>query len=335
MYFNRMSQSSQGHQAESPELSIVVIAYNMGRELPRTLHSLSREYQQDIADLNYEVVVVDNGSSDPVAAQMVADCGEEFRLIRIDDANPSPGDAVNTGVASARGESLGILVDGARMLSPGVLAWAKQALCFRPRSLASVLGFHLGPAQQRFSSQQGYDQNIEDQLLARINWPQDGYRLFEIAALAGSSSYGWQGPMAESNCLFLPRSLFEEINGYDTRFASAGGGLINLDFYKRACEAGQVELVYLVGEGCFHQIHGGVTTGDTQTKPLSYDQLCIEYESIVGCAHEAPSNPPLLLGYNHPSSSWLSGAGATAMSEKTGLEKTRREHWLAVGMQDV
>jgi hypothetical protein len=330
-----MPQSSSGHQAQKPEFSMVVIAYNMERELPRTLYSLSRKYQQDIADLNYEVIVVDNGSKEPVSAQMVADSGDEFRLIGIDDASPSPGDAVNTGVASARGKSLGILVDGARMLTPGVLAWAKQALRLRPRSLASVLGFHLGPAQQRFSSLQGYNQGIEDQLLDRISWPQDGYRLFEIASLAGSSSYGWQGPMAESNCLFLPRALFEEINGFDTRFESAGGGLINLDFYKRACEAGQVELVYLLGEGCFHQIHGGVTTGGTQTKALGYDQLCIEYESIVGSIHQAPTNPPLLLGYNHPSSCWVSAAGATALAEKTGLQQTRREHWQAVGMHKV
>ncbi len=330
-----MPLSAPDHQAEDLEFSIVVIAYNMGRELPRTLHSLSRKYQQNITDLNYEVIVVDNGSREPVSAQMLSACGEEFRLIRIDDASPSPGEAVNIAGAGARGKSLGILVDGARMLTPGILAWARQALRFRPRSVASVLGFHLGPAQQRLASLQGYNQHIEDQLLARICWPEDGYRLFEISSLAGSSRYGWQGPMAESNCLFLPRSLFEQVNGFDTRFTSAGGGLINLDFYKRVCEAGQVELVYLVGEGCFHQIHGGVTTGDTQTKALSYDQLCIEYQSIVGCVHQAPSNPPLLLGYNHPSCSWLSGAGAAAMSEQAGAEKIRRQHMQAVGMQNV
>jgi len=49
-----------------PELSIVVAAYDMARELPRTVRSLSRPYQRGIEDLAYEIVVVDNGSPSPV-----------------------------------------------------------------------------------------------------------------------------------------------------------------------------------------------------------------------------------------------------------------------------
>ena len=47
-----------------PALSVVVVVYDMAREAPRTLHSLSRRYQQGGAELDYEVIVVDDSSSD-------------------------------------------------------------------------------------------------------------------------------------------------------------------------------------------------------------------------------------------------------------------------------
>src|SRR5262249_1257950 len=48
---------------ERKALSVVVVFYNMRREAARTLHSLSRTYQQDIGDLDYEVIAVENGSA--------------------------------------------------------------------------------------------------------------------------------------------------------------------------------------------------------------------------------------------------------------------------------
>src|SRR5690606_10569615 len=44
------------------DLTVVVVFYNMKREAARTLHSLSRAYQQGLDDVTYDVVVVDNGS---------------------------------------------------------------------------------------------------------------------------------------------------------------------------------------------------------------------------------------------------------------------------------
>ena len=48
------------------KLSIVVIAYNMDRELQRTIDSLSPTYQRDVTGSEYEVIVVDNGSESPL-----------------------------------------------------------------------------------------------------------------------------------------------------------------------------------------------------------------------------------------------------------------------------
>ena len=48
-----------------PDVSIVVVNYNMARELPRTLLSLSRPYQKAGSHARSEIVVVDNGSAAP------------------------------------------------------------------------------------------------------------------------------------------------------------------------------------------------------------------------------------------------------------------------------
>ena len=46
-----------------PGVSVIVVVFNIPREAPRTLYSLSAEYQRDIAADDYEVIVVDDGST--------------------------------------------------------------------------------------------------------------------------------------------------------------------------------------------------------------------------------------------------------------------------------
>jgi len=53
------------------------------------------------------------------------------------------------------------------------------------------------------SVQNGYNQATENALLSSIGWEQDGYRLFEISALAASSERGWFEEPTESNAVFL------------------------------------------------------------------------------------------------------------------------------------
>src|ERR1700759_1959415 len=90
--------------SSGPKLSVVVVVYNIPREVPRTLLSLSPSYQRDIACSDYEVIVVDNGSDPALDPEMVASFGDNFRLIHIDPAPSSPAHAVNRGIAQARGD---------------------------------------------------------------------------------------------------------------------------------------------------------------------------------------------------------------------------------------
>ena len=103
------------------ELSVVVVAYNIPRELPRTLLTLSTGYQRDVSEHDYEVIVVDNGSAPAVDEAVFADLDGRFRLVRIDDAPPSPYHAANVGLRAAEGDMVAVLIDGARMVSPGFI----------------------------------------------------------------------------------------------------------------------------------------------------------------------------------------------------------------------
>lgn len=277
-----------------PIASLVVIAFNMERELPRTLVSLSPAYQRRVEELPYEVIVVDNGSVPPASVP------DEpwLRLIRVDPATPSPARAVNLGIAASQADLIGVFIDGARIASPGIVRGAVEGSQMHPRAIVATVGFHLGPDSQARSIRSGYSREVEDELLAESGWEDDGYRLFGIASFAESSRHGWFGPLAESNALFMQRGMWEDLGGYEERFASPGGGLVNLDTYSRAVALPNSQLVIVLGEGTIHQLHGGVAT-NAETSP--WPEFHAEYVSIRGHDFQVPDVEPLYLPPANPS----------------------------------
>lgn len=247
-------------RGRSPRLSLVVVCYNMARELPRTLQTLSARMQQGIGEKDYEIIVVDNGSSRPADQDACRRLGKNIRFLSTPSPNASPARAIAWGVRHARHAHLGIFIDGARMASPGLLARAREALSLAPDTVVGTIGFHLGDEVQMDAVHKGYDQSAEDRLLDGAGWQADGYRLFSISCLAGSSAGGWFVLPPETNALFLSRALYHQLGGFDEAFTSSGGGLINHDFWNRVCESDRARIVMLLGEGTFHQFHGGAAT---------------------------------------------------------------------------
>jgi hypothetical protein len=70
------------------------VFHNMAREAPRTLFTLSPQYQRGVGTADYEVIVLDAGSVTPLEENFVKSFGENFRLVR-SPAAPSPVAAVN------------------------------------------------------------------------------------------------------------------------------------------------------------------------------------------------------------------------------------------------
>lgn len=281
------------------KLSVVVVAYNMARELPRTVRSLSPELQKGIAGEDYEIIVVDNGSAQPVPEAVLRAWGADVRCVSVPEPTKSPVAAVNLGLSLAQGQLCGVFIDGARMATPGVLAGALQAARGDERAIVSTIGFHLGPEHQSLSAAKGYDQVFEDFLLASISWEQDPYRLFKVACFAGSSPQGWFGPALESNGLFMDKELWGELNGYDQQFQTAGGGLSNLDLFRRALELVPDGLVTLLGEGTFHQYHGGEAS-NAQDFSAKWELFQQEYQRIRGYPWAALTVNTRFYGTVHP-----------------------------------
>ena len=147
-----------------PDLSIVVIVHAMNREAPRTLRSLTRSYQKNIEDINYEVLIVDNGSPEPFVLEEGSLEGK-FRLHRILEATKSPANAANLGISMTHGKNICIILDGARMLTPGVVAAGVRALRLHHRAISTPMAWHLGYEHQSISITKGYDAKTEDALL--------------------------------------------------------------------------------------------------------------------------------------------------------------------------
>jgi cephalosporin hydroxylase len=280
--FNRPAPLIPAKRSGEVALSVIVNFYNMRREADRTLTSLTRSYQSQVEDLSYEVLCVDNGSDPPLERTWVESFGREFRLIRPENPQPSPCSAINIAAARARGEYLAIMIDGAHLLTPGVLHEAMSAFTGQETDVVAVRYWFVG-GDQRWLASSGYTREMEDKLFARIHWPKRGYELFRIGTPIGESSDPWLGGIFESNCLFMPAALFARIGGMDEAFSRPGGGFANMDLLWRAATKANRNIVCLVGEATFHQYHEGTTTNvsddEVNARVRTYDS---DYRQLRG-----------------------------------------------------
>ena len=270
-----------------PALSIVVVAYDMARELPRT----------------HEVVVVDNGSPEPVRACDVEAHGPGFRLVAPGAAPASPVGALEAGFAASRGEVVAFMIDGARIPSPDVAAPTIEAFAAldRPGSggppCVTVPSWHLGPDVQNASMGRDYCREVEDLMPASVDWRGDGYQLFELCERLDPSSEGaaWFAAVAESNFVAVRRAVHASVGGFDAGLSSAGGGLANLDYLKRLVEDAGCRVASLFGEGTFHQIHGGISTNAGE-HDAHRPAMAAEYEALGGRPWTMPDYVPVAFG---------------------------------------
>ena len=286
-------------RADPVDLSVVVVFYNMRREARRTLHSLSRAYQEGIEGTSYEVIVVENGSDGDqrLGQAFVADFGPEFRYLDLgDDASPSPVGALNRGIAASRGRNLALMIDGAHVLTPGVLRFGLQGLATYAPAVVATQQWYVGPGQQPDAMDSGYDQSYEDRLFRRIQWPSDGYRLFQIGHFVGERD--WLDGVWESNCMFVSRAQLRQVGGFEERFAMAGGGYANLELYERLGSAPDVTVCSILGEGSFHQVHGGTTTNeaDAEERRARVHGYAQHYAELRGRAFRGAGKPIHFVG---------------------------------------
>ncbi|MEI8396194.1 MAG: hypothetical protein WCF85_15775 [Rhodospirillaceae bacterium] len=286
---------------EIPDLSVILVVFNMRREAERTLFALSSAFQRGIAAENYEVLTVENGSTAPLDPTVVAAHGANFSYHIVEKPTPSPVPAVNLGLARARGRLVCVMIDGARIPSPGLLAASVLACRLGPRTIVTCPSLDLGPDMQLRTSRLGYEQAAEDRLLESVPWRANGYRLYTVASLNSSCDFGIFARIAETNALTMPRTLWDEIGGYDEAFDIPAGGLANHDALIRAVRRPETTLVRLLGEATFHQIHDGSRSARPVEEALrSFAEWREHYRRVRGEPFEKPPFTPLFFGELRP-----------------------------------
>ncbi|PIE37574.1 MAG: hypothetical protein CSA53_05660 [Gammaproteobacteria bacterium] len=241
-----------------PTLSVIVIVYDMPAQAMNTLYSLCSEYQRGVRCEDYEVLVLENRSLHTLSPEAIKTLGDNFSYILRDEPGISPVPAINEGLSLCRGQYIGLIIDGARMLSPGVIRSALQALAMGD-TIVNVPGYFLSE-KGNGEEEPGDILDAERALLSKINWQKNGYRLFENAVFSHGNKRGYINSLMESNALFCPAAWFKEIGGVDQRFTLSGGGSVNLHLSRQLTTRNNSRLITLFGEGNFHQFHGGVST---------------------------------------------------------------------------
>ncbi|MEP7363126.1 MAG: glycosyltransferase family A protein [Acidobacteriota bacterium] len=115
-----------------PEFSIVIPAYNRERLLARAIQSCLAQHGAD-----FEIVVVDDGSTRPIACLIESLGNPRIKLIRHED-NRGHAAARNSGVSAAQGEWV-VMLDSDDELLPGALAYMSSLIA------------ELGSATDRFA----------------------------------------------------------------------------------------------------------------------------------------------------------------------------------------
>lgn len=279
-------------------VSFVLIVYDMPAQAQNTVRSLLPDYQRGVRPQDYEVLIVENESANTISKEFLGTLPYNFSYHLRKETQPTPIHAINYGIECARGDNICVMIDGARLLTPGVVKNTILGHRISNRAVVTVPGYHLGFEVQQKAVGSGYDVDTEQALMRSICWPEDGYRLFDISCFSGSCAAGFYLPHGESNCISMPRELWKALGGYDVRFDMRGGGVVNLDLYKRACEYPDTTHVFLQGEGTFHQFHGGVTTGgeNAEVRQKFVNAILEQYKQIHGRDFENPVTNTVYLG---------------------------------------
>jgi len=114
---NEFSESRvMGNGSATPDASIIIPFYNMATWLPQTIESARAQTHENI-----EIIVVDDGSTDPASIAMLQELDRDASVRVIHKRNGGLGDARNFGIAQARAKYV-VPLDADDLLDPTFVA---------------------------------------------------------------------------------------------------------------------------------------------------------------------------------------------------------------------
>ncbi len=279
-----------------PIISIVVIAYDMPRQVINTIFSLSSDYQENVSRDDYEIILVENHSPNLVSQEALNRINANITYIINHEQKQSPAHAINVGISKSKGRVIGIMIDGARITTPRIIEYALMAYRSGKPFLAAVPSYNLGEQQHQYNIQNNYSEDTEKALLDACRWKENGYRLFDISSIGDANQNGIFNPLLESNCYFSQRENFDRIGGANEEFSLPGGGSLNLHMFRQLGVLNDLSYYLLISEGTFHQFHGGVTTSEISDREAVLESHRRQLHSFWDNGFHAMRREPILLG---------------------------------------
>lgn len=283
-----------------PKVSVILIGYKMPSQLENTLLSLSPDYQRGVNADDYEVIVMENSSDQNLSQSVVDSLPKNFHYTLREETAASPVYAINEAFSQSRGAIVCLMIDGARMASPGVIAAGLDAFAITENAVVAVPGYHLGAGEQHTMNEVSDQLLYEQELLSSIDWRGDGYQLFGISTFSGANRRGYLQPIMECNCVFASAKNFAAIGHANTDFLLPGGGSINLHMYRSLGMLAGTRLFVTPGEGSFHQYHGGVTTSSYEEREAEIDRHREQLHSYWPGGFHSLRREPALIGTMPP-----------------------------------
>lgn len=199
-----------------PFVSVVIPAFNAQRSVLMAVASVLRQSYSRL-----EVIVVDDGSTDATFDSLSAVSDERLRVIR--QENTGAGGARNAGMNAARGELISF-IDADDFWLPSFLQLAVAELR-RPRQIVTSNGYYVfqGGLEPVYGGRHPALPPLRRQreALLRRNW---------VCVMS-----------------LFPRSLFEEIGGFDVALDRAE----DWEFWLRAVFSGWEVVLQPIPQGCF------------------------------------------------------------------------------------
>ena len=213
-------------------ISVLICTYNRSSELERAINSLFSSPNLDQPD--WELVVVDNGSSDstPAVCQLFADrFPEKFRSIV--ESRSGKSNALNTGLAVLKGDVIA-LTDDDVLVDPGFVAGIRETFSLNNADAA------------------------QGRVFLDLEIPAPAWFGKECAALLSERNYGeqiidWNENLSGCN-MILRRAAIQQAGGFSPEIgAGAAGFMEDSEFSTRVRKNGS-KLIYAPKISVRHQI---------------------------------------------------------------------------------
>ncbi|KZR77518.1 glycosyltransferase family A protein [Prochlorococcus marinus] len=255
------------------ELSIIVGSYELTHQISNTVTSILSALSQTV--VSAEIIIADNSKSLKTIDSNIVNY-INVNVIDFSELDIPIHASMNLAVERACGDYLCLMIDGARLWSPNIIREVDQYLSLY--TVVHVPNYQLGTDYQMYGNHGAGSFKCEDKLLIDCGWP--FLKTSQLIELSFLEPHAGIGPtIFESNCLFLSRKMWDEVNGYDLQFQRKDGGFASADLLSRLIE-NNCELKVLADAGTFHQFHFGTTTSSPLQTRKALKEMTLEYFKI-------------------------------------------------------